>query len=199
MRSRTRTTRVPLIDVSTSIASDSRVKSSTTLNVRMRRPLCNVSCTKSEDHCAFGRDAGVIASPRPSETRRFKRLLAEYLGISVRRLQDIEDDGSALESGEPVVYANGNARFRGRYTHNRILTKSRNMAFTWKSFKTLFTEDQNRALGLRNHILALANLISPSRSSSRPPPCRSSCAAKSTYADCFSRSDSLTVPLDKSA
>ena len=198
MRSRTRTTRVSLIDVSPSIPSDSRVKSSTTLNVRMRRSLCNVSCT-NEDHRAFGRDAGVIASPRPSETRRFKRLLAEYLGISVRRLQDIEDDGSALESGEPVVYANGNARFRGRYTHSRILTKSRNMAFTWKSFKTLFTEDQNRALAVRNHILALANLISPSRSSSRPPPCRSSCAAKSTYADCFSRSDSLTVPLDESA
>jgi hypothetical protein len=69
IRSRTRVTREPLIDVCTSIARASRVKSSTTFRVRIRR----VPWTKSRDHRSFGIETAGGTSPRLKATRRFTR------------------------------------------------------------------------------------------------------------------------------
>ena len=73
--SKMRTSRNEVIDVSTSMCRASRLKSSTMLNVRMRRPHANASDMKSADHTVSGAEGTYSrARMRLGRRRRAARL-----------------------------------------------------------------------------------------------------------------------------
>ena len=65
-----RTSRLELIDVSTSMCSASRLKSSTTLKVLKRRPQASASLMKSTDQTVSG-SRGTYSAARSRLGRRF--------------------------------------------------------------------------------------------------------------------------------
>jgi hypothetical protein len=75
IRFKTRATRKPGSEESTSMARHSRVKSSTTLKARSRRPSMSASATKPIDHRSLGAVGGgsTVLSAEASRLRCFRR------------------------------------------------------------------------------------------------------------------------------
>ena len=83
--SKTRTSRAEVIDVSTSMCSASRLKSSTTLNVQKRRPQASASLMKSINHTVSGSRGTYSATrSRLGRRRRAVRRRLSFIALYTR-------------------------------------------------------------------------------------------------------------------
>ena len=97
---KTLTRRGEVMEVSISMCKASRLKSSTTLNVRKRRPLASVSLMKSPDHTASGRSGTYRRHTQALGQSPFGASTQMQAHLLVYAVDPLVIPGSALASEE---------------------------------------------------------------------------------------------------